>query len=351
MTALLAATPGLRLPNPMRRHRGGWPVALSVLLHVGLLLLALVLARHERPYLEPAPPAPVAMVFESGGKTPASIANPAPKSPNASGSPAPVPTTPPSTPPVATQAPPAPLQPPPPPTPVPPAPRVEQVPTPTPPAATTVQPPSPEAAPPTPRQAETGPGQPAAPATAAEPLPPPPPPPPVPRMTQVHPPAAPRQAAPQRQAMAFPAPMDFSLGPHTAASAPALHLRRPSPGTIDLSFSDKAGGGEITQLHPYGDDQDVGSDWDNLLTKWWIEHRYYPEEAVRLDQQGEVVLHLKVAHNGHVESVELQKSSGSPWIDLAALGTLRDANLPPLPKDFTDPDLDLIYHLHYILIQ
>jgi TonB family protein len=120
---------------------------------------------------------------------------------------------------------------------------------------------------------------------------------------------------------------------------------------LDLSFAPTAGGGEITQLHPNGQGADIGSDWENLLSEWWIRHRFYPEEAARLDQQGEVTLLVVVAPDGQVKSVKVEQTSGSPWIDLGALQTLHGAKLPPLPKDFTDPELFLEYHLHYYLIR
>ena len=91
----LAASSALRLPDPTRRRRIGWPVALSVLLHIAFLALAIVAALHKRVMPQATPPASVAMVFESGGKAPPSIANPAPLSPNQQASPAPQPSEPP----------------------------------------------------------------------------------------------------------------------------------------------------------------------------------------------------------------------------------------------------------------
>lgn len=96
----LAASSALRLPDPTRRRRIGWPVALSVLLHIAFLALAIVAALHKRVMPQATPPASVAMVFESGGKTPPSIANPAPLSPNQQASPAPQPSEPPPPPPM-----------------------------------------------------------------------------------------------------------------------------------------------------------------------------------------------------------------------------------------------------------
>ncbi len=91
----LAASSSARLPNATTRRRPRWSVVVSVLLHLALLTLAIIGAQHKRSITQSAPPASVAMVFESGGKTPSSIANPAPLSPNRQASPAPQPSQPP----------------------------------------------------------------------------------------------------------------------------------------------------------------------------------------------------------------------------------------------------------------
>ena len=378
----LAASSAVRLPVARQRRRAGWPVVLSVLLHVALLALAIVAARHKRNMPHYAPPAPIAMVFQGGGNTSPSIANPAPMAPNQPASPAPQPSTP--SPPLPTPPVETPPQPPKaPPAETPPPPEVVPQPKAVVPPTPEIAPPVPEAAPPKeaapPVQQEALPPPPApapkatprpmpeivapptaapsaqAPAPEALPLPPPVP---IPAPKATPQPAPPRpplpreaeRPAPPRPSPAFPAPMNFSLGPTAEAPNPAVPRQRASRPAIDLSFAPSSGGGQITQLHPYGKGEEIGADWANLLSEWWVHHRYYPEEAARLDQQGEVTLSLVVDHDGRVESVNVQKSSGSPWIDMGALQTLKGAHLPPLPKDFHDPKLFLNYHLYYILI-
>lgn len=144
--------------------------------------------------------------------------------------------------------------------------------------------------------------------------------------------------------------MDFSLQPNAAPQAAAPPRRAPSRGTIDLSFAPSLGGGDITQFHPQGKGDDVGSDWLNEVSAWWIRHRFYPDEAARLNQQGEVTLHLRVAQSGKVEAVHVEEGSGSPWLDMAALAVFRDANLPPLPGDMRDPDIDVNFVIHYEIV-
>jgi len=145
--------------------------------------------------------------------------------------------------------------------------------------------------------------------------------------------------------------MDLSLGSPTT-EAPATRPRlKPSAGVMDLSYAANVGGGDITQLHPDGKGDDVGADWLNEVSAWWIQHRFYPDEAARLQQQGDVVLNLKVAQNGHVQTVNLQQGSGSPWLDMGAIAVFRNANLPPLPHDVRDPDILLRFTIHYEIIR
>jgi len=416
MTAL-AASPALRLPLEAPPRRLRWSVIISVLLHLGLLVAAILAARQRHTLPEPVPPSPVAMVFEGGGaKTPPSIANPAPVSPNQPASPKPQPSTPatpsaqPATPPTPRvqptpqpqpqkppeKAPPAETTPPkpltteaPPPEPqavTPPKPSATEAPPPKTPPVTPPTPPAQQAPPreqtPPPVQAPPQPKPPPsppqevgppprpvpsenapvvtapaeqAPAPRAVPLPPPPPAPvPVPETAPRPAPSRPREAAraaPMRPSLAFPAPMNLSLG-SPAAEAPAEPPSpKPSAGVMDLSFAANVGGGDITQLHPNGKGDDVGADWLNEVSAWWIRHRFYPKDAAQLQQQGDVILRLKVAQSGHVQAVNVVQGSGSPFLDMGALTVFRNANLPRLPSDVRDPDVTLEFTIHYEILR
>ena len=343
--APLAASPAVRLPVARPRRRAGWPLVFSVLLHLLLLAVAIVAAHHKRSLPQAVPPATVAMVFESGGNTPPSIANPAPPSPNQEASPAPQPSVPPSplpAPPVEQPPPAAPHAEIPPPQEI--APPAQEVPPPQPaPAPKATPQPLPEiSAPPSTAPAAQAP----APAPEAIPLPPA-----VPALPSPLRLARPREVAPPRVAPAFPAPMDFSLGPRVAMSEPVPPRPRPSPGTIDLSFAPMMGGGDITQLHPQGKGDDVGEDWFNEVAAWWLRHRFYPSEAARLAQEGDVELRLVVGRDGRVQAVDVEQRSGSPWLDMGALAVFRDAKLPPLPPDVRDPNVTVQFTIHYVIIR
>ncbi|MBN8898341.1 MAG: TonB family protein, partial [Rhodospirillales bacterium] len=347
---------------------------MSLAIHLALVLLAIVVLPSRRETVEAPPPAEVAMVFEPPKDAARALQNPDKTPPVPSGQaqpeqktepappvapplpvpPAPVPPPPaPPAPEPPTPAPPAPAPPAPtPPTPEPPAPQpptpappAPEPPTPAPPAPT---PPAPEApAPPQPAPPPPAPPAPAAPEPPplAEPLPIPPPAPPPPAPTPPkeaqrppppkqapRPPAPAPRAAPPQQAQprpqapsrepSFPAPSNFSYG---VAPAPAPSTRVPlgppappsrGPGVVGPnSFGQFA---KIVQGH-------ADASWLSALHAWWLKHGYYPGDAARLGQDGQVRIELVVDRYGRVRAVDLTQRSGSPVLDMGALAVFRGA--------------------------
>jgi TonB family protein len=84
-------------------------------------------------------------------------------------------------------------------------------------------------------------------------------------------------------------------------------------------------------------DAEVGPDWRNALSEWVERHAYYPTQARELGQVGAPRVVVTVLSDGTVTSVELEKRSGSQWLDLGLEGLFRGAKLPPLPKQFGEP--------------
>lgn len=78
-------------------------------------------------------------------------------------------------------------------------------------------------------------------------------------------------------------------------------------------------------------------------------HAYYPEQAVMNDEDGSVMVQVTANPDGRVTSVELERRSGSQWLDLALLSLFRDAQLPPL-HDENEP-ITFNFTMHYILIR
>jgi TonB family protein len=372
-----------------RRIAGG--LGVSLLLHAAVILAFLLVASREPEHEDLPAPSTVSMVFNGGrpeGPTsPVESAEPRTGSavPSEAGAPPggarlpmppppapevppppelkppppePAPPQPEPTPPALLPVPPLPPEPVPPP-PVPPPPPPEPVPVPpmpvpappepaSPPPEPTEKPampsPPPQPVPPNPgppEQAVTPPS--AAPREAQMPAVPkreaPPPPPPTP------PRPLPPQVVPPPRAPAFPAPMNFSFGP------PAAEPGATAPGKHTLSLSLPPVGPENASPFSLDTDAEVGPDWRNLLVEWVGEHSYYPHQAAALGQDGFVRVVVTTEPNGHVVSVELERKSGSQWLDMALEGMFRGAQLPPLPKQAGDQPITFHFTMHYILVR
>lgn len=149
-----------------------------------------------------------------------------------------------------------------------------------------------------------------------------------------------RRDVPARPPSDFPAPSEFSLTPpSTPSEKGGLSLGLPRRGVEDTS--------------PFSLDTDaeVGPDWRNALSAWVQEHAYYPGQAAAMGQQGAVRVLVTTRPDGKVVSVELEKRSGSPWLDLALQALFRGATLPPLPKQAGDRPISFHFTMRYILVR
>ena len=176
--------------------------------------------------------------------------------------------------------------------------------------------------PPAPTEATAAPIAPAAPVQQAEippptpapaPMPVPPPPPPV---AQVHPP----RAQPQRAAARAPV--------NPAAGAPA-HA--------------PAGQNAASRAS----DANNGAAWMGKLKQWWDQHSFYPKEASQTNEGGDVKVHIVIAADGQVTSMELVQGSGLSVLDAAAVAVFRNAHLPPFPPGTPAQPVDVVVTLHY----
>ena len=359
------------MPTSRRRttssdRRRPWTILASVLLHLAALAFLLTARRAE-------PPIPVApsydLVFENGGSsTPPTAPEKSldtPSEPPAADLPPTPATEPPAAPPqtesLAPEMPEEPTPPPPEPTPTPapapePAPeptlaepQPEPAPQPAPEPAPAPQPaPAPKAAvtlePPTVRlgEPEATPYSQQALAPELPPLVPPPPLPPAP--------PRPRQQALQRPAPgAFPPPIDLNFGP-AASRAPAPRATGSSR-AIDLSLGAPKLGPNKNEAFFSIRAANIGSDWAQGLAAYWRSHRYYPQQAAENGEDGTVEIQIVVNRQGRVESVEIQRRSGSPWLDMAAVGTWRNAQLAPLPAENTDRTITIPLTINYVLLR
>ena len=77
----------------------------------------------------------------------------------------------------------------------------------------------------------------------------------------------------------------------------------------------------------------------------------FPRQAAESGEDGTVQVELVVNRLGKVESVEISRRSGSPWLDMAALSTWRSAQLAPFPAENTDPRVTITLTINYILLR
>jgi periplasmic protein TonB len=326
----------VRVARPARpAGRWRWLLwLLSALLHLAILAAVLLLATPE-----PQPPAEepqsFSMMMEPGG----------PKGPPDATKPSETPQPPLPT---AAPAPPPAEQPPAPPPPVPLPPVVMPPELVTPPIPTTpLVPPTPAAPVPAP-PADIGPAA----VRLSLPQPPQPlTPPPVP-VPQPGPEPAPQIAA-RPAGPAFPTPQDYAFntdGSQRGQRGTGATMLVPgraildSPGAPPRPSSDQSSTFRIRGAQ-------LGKDWETLLHEWWDKHAYYPAEAARVGQDGEVKIHVKLDRSGRVQLVELQTRSGSIWLDAGAQAVFRNAALPPFPPSTPENNADLDITIDYILIR
>lgn len=83
---------------------------------------------------------------------------------------------------------------------------------------------------------------------------------------------------------------------------------------------------------------------------YWLRHRYYPRQAAENGEDGTVDVELVVNRYGVVQSATVVSRSGSAFLDMAAVGTFRGAQLPPIPREIEAP-YTVTLTIHYILLR
>jgi protein TonB len=261
------------------------------LLHLALIALLLLFARHRAPPPEEQASAPgVSVVFDNGG---------APQ----------------------TAAPPAPAQ------------------GPSSPATAPAPPPPP---PPPPQQAETQPevnlNMPSTPFATMQSVPEAPP------MPQPkHPPQAhPRPRTPPQHYLVM---NNMSYGNPAQPAPPMPHARQALSLNLPQSDAQAVNAPEVSIKG------DVGADWQAELSRWVNDHKYYPQAAAEQDQQGDVRIEFTVDRQGNVTGLRLLSSSGSTFLDQAWLGLFQQNQLPPFPTGTKADHVTVDATMHFELIQ
>jgi protein TonB len=212
--------------------------------------------------------------------------------------------------------------------PVPPAPELSK--TETPPAPPT---------PPTPTMVTTNPPTPVSEKPLVRMPPPPPrkPTPPQPTAVAAAPPT-PEPAKPTLQPSPSPAPLP------QVATAP---VPQATPGTLGAGTGrggpGGVGQGETGSGHGIiGSGEGPGDDYLERVRRWINKYKTYPDVAKKQKQQGGPMLSIRLRRDGTVLDVQIDKSSGFPLLDEAALKAVRDASpVPPFPASYADDEAEI----------
>jgi TonB family protein len=76
----------------------------------------------------------------------------------------------------------------------------------------------------------------------------------------------------------------------------------------------------------------------------------YPEEAIQIGQQGDVIISFVLNSKGELMDIVIIKGSGSRSLDKATITAIRQANpFGPLPEDISNEPLKITGHFRYVL--
>jgi len=127
-----------------------------------------------------------------------------------------------------------------------------------------------------------------------------------------------------------------------AAQIAAAPLDRPVPGAPGLGSGPGGKGGLGTAEAGAGPGalgagpiDGPGDDYLDRLRHWLNKYKHYPEEAQKQKQHGQLVVSFTILRDGTVRDPQVERSSGYPLLDAAALAMLREASpVPALPEKY-----------------
>lgn len=179
------------------------------------------------------------------------------------------------------------------------------------------------------------------PAAAPASVPAGPPPPPVPQ-AELPPPTpesapmpAPLPSPPVAQAHSAPAPPQRTAARPAGAHAPVNPAGAPTHATDGQNAPSRVSAANN------------GAAWMGKLKQWWDQHSIYPKEASQTNEGGNVKVHIVIAPDGQVTTIEVVQGSGSSALDRAAIAVFRNARLPPFPPGTPTQPADVLVTLHY----
>lgn len=144
-----------------------------------------------------------------------------------------------------------------------------------------------------------------------------------------------------------------SPSPATPAAKAEPASASPAPAASGASAPNLASANASSNASSEGTPAPVALPQDYLseLFRKLARHKVYPSELRKDKVQGRVVVKFTISQDGRLLASSVQKSSGSPALDEAALSMLQKASpLPPIPKSMNRSELTLAVPVEYSLI-
>jgi len=176
---------------------------------------------------------------------------------------------------------------------------------------------------------------------------------------------SPAPAAAVPQASRAPKPPSLSRRPESppasrsepvANARPApQEVRQPQPPSEHRPAPEAYGAarpttGDATPFAAHPDQQSLLGRYAQQLSRLLASHQEYPRLAAQRGWEGEVRLRLKVARQGNLLSVQVDRSSGYDILDQHAMQLVDLASgMPPLPEGLEGSEISVIVPVNYRL--
>ena len=148
-----------------------------------------------------------------------------------------------------------------------------------------------------------------------------------------------KKAAPAIEQFVLPQPDAAPMAPQAEAIAAVAEVRHAPVTPAPAATASVAAAPPSPALPPAPQELRSGiSSWEGKVLARMERFRRYPTAARAKQEQGVVYLRCRIDRDGQVLAAAIERSSGSPALDQAALDTLqRAAPLPRIPKERPDP--------------
>jgi protein TonB len=100
----------------------------------------------------------------------------------------------------------------------------------------------------------------------------------------------------------------------------------------------------------FGDDalEGPGDEYLEKLRRWLAKYKQYPQAAIDKKEEGQVIIGFTLKRDGTVLTAWIERSSGIPLLDEAALAMMHRASpVPPIPDRYKGNELKLAMPVDY----